>query len=164
MNTPRPFATTVRRLAVVFALGGAGLLGALALLVVISVFGRVVFGRPVPGDFEIVATGTAVAVFLCLPYCQITRGNLVVDLFLDRVSPWFARLLDALSAVLFGFLALLFAWRMCLGLVDVYRYQDVSIILGFPLWWAYPFAIASFLVLACACAVTCVEDLSGDTA
>ena len=144
----------IDRLARVFALAGGAVLCALSLLVVVSVCGRVMLGRPVPGDFEIVATGTAVAIFLCLPYCQLQRGNLIVDLFLSRWSTRAVAWLDGLSAVLFGLLSLLFAWRMSLGWRDAIAYEDVSIILGFPLWWAYPVAVASFLLLACACVVT----------
>jgi TRAP-type C4-dicarboxylate transport system permease small subunit len=156
------FGRLVGQLARTFALAGCSLLGALALLVLVSVLGRVLFGRPVPGDFEIVATGTAVAIFLCLPYCQLERGNLIVDLFLSRLSPRLVRLLDAGSALLLAGLALLFAWRMALGLRDAYVNEDVSIILGYPLWWAYPFAVASFLLLACACAVTAATPEPGE--
>lgn len=155
------FARTTAVLARWFALLGGGVLSSLAILVVVSVAGRVVFGRPVPGDFEIVATGTAVAVFLCLPYCQLQRGNLLVDLFLSRWSPRVVVWLDVLSAGVLALLGLLFAWRMSLGLRDAFVYEDVSIILGYPLWWAYPFAVASFLLLACACIVTAADDLQG---
>jgi TRAP-type C4-dicarboxylate transport system permease small subunit len=154
------FAHVVQKLSRVFALAGGLVLAALSLLVMISVCGRVVFGRPVPGDFEIVATGTAIAIFLCLPYCQLQRGNLIVDLFLSRWSPRVVAWLDVTAALLLGLLSLLFAWRMSWGLRDALVYEDVSIILGFPLWWAYPFAVASFLLLACACVVTAAEEFA----
>ncbi|MDJ0927357.1 MAG: TRAP transporter small permease subunit [Gammaproteobacteria bacterium] len=153
------FRHVVAKLSRWFALAGGSLLAAMATLVVISVLGRVLIGRPVPGDFEIVATGTAISVFLCLPWCQLQRGNLIVDLFLARLSPRVVAWLDLLSAALLGLLALLFAWRMALGWRDAIAYQDVSVILGFPLWWAYPFAVGSFLLLACACVVTATRGV-----
>lgn len=153
------FQQIVEKTARWFALAGGGLLAAIATLVVISVLGRVLIGRPVPGDFEIVATGTAISVFLCLPWCQLQRGNLIVDLFLARISSRVVAWLDLLAATLLGLLAVLFAWRMALGLRDAIAYEDVSVILGFPLWWAYPFAVSSFLLLACACAVTASRNL-----
>jgi TRAP-type C4-dicarboxylate transport system permease small subunit len=158
------FRQIVELLARWFALTGGAVLAALAVLVVCSVVGRVVFGLPVPGDFEIVATGTAVAVFLCLPYCQLKRGNLLVDLFLGRWSPRVVAWLDITSALLLAGLSLLFASRMALGLRDAYVYEDVSIILGYPLWWAYPFAVASFLLLAGACVVTAAQAREGSGA
>ena len=154
------FARLVRKLSRGFALAGGLVLAGLSVLVMVSVCGRVLLGRPVPGDFEIVATGTAIAIFLCLPYCQLQRGNLIVDLFLSRWSPRVVAWLDAVAALLLGWLALLFAWRMSWGWRDALVYDDVSIILGFPLWWAYPFAVASFLLLACACLVTAADEFA----
>ena len=56
----------------------------LAGMVVVSVLGRWLFSAPVFGDFEMVGMGTAIAVFLYLPYCHMRRGNVIVDLFLSR--------------------------------------------------------------------------------
>lgn len=149
----------LEKLARIFALGGGVLLCLMAVLVVSSIVGRVLFGRPVAGDFEIVAMVTAVSVFLCLPYCHLQRGNVVVNLFFSdsgrRLIPW----LDALAAIFYGLVALVFAWRMTAGLLDALHYQDISVIIGLPLWWAYPPAVASFLLLAACCAATAFSDL-----
>ena len=69
------------------------------------------------------------------------------------------RALDVMAAGLFSLLAFLFAWRMGAGLADAIHYRNVSVILGVPLWWAYPPAIASFLLLAVSCLVTAMEDI-----
>jgi TRAP-type C4-dicarboxylate transport system permease small subunit len=147
-----------------FAVAAGLLLGTLALLVVASVTGRALLGRPIPGDFEIVAIGMAVAVCLCLPWCHVQRGNVVVEIFPARASPRFTRLLDGVSALLYAAIAALFAVRMTAGLVDVATYQDISVILGIPLWWAYPPAVASFALLAAACVSTALGDPGHDTA
>lgn len=150
----------LERLTCGFALSGGVVLCLMAGLVVSSIVGRVLFGRPVPGDFEIVAMGTAVSVFLCLPYCHMQRGNVVVNLFFSdsgrRLIPW----LDALAALCYGLIALVFAWRMTAGLVDAIHYQDISVIVGLPLWWAYPPAVASFLLLAACCVATALSDVT----
>lgn len=146
----------------VFALAGGVLLSLMAGLVVASIVGRAVFGRPVVGAFEIVAMGTAISVFLCLPYCHWQRGNVVVNLFFSDAENRSTRWLDALAAVCYGAIALAFAWRMLAGLVDSIRYQDISVIIGLPLWPAYPVAVASFLLLAASCAVTAWADIKGD--
>lgn len=155
------FQSRLERLARLFALGGGGLICGMALLVLVSIVGRVVLGRPVAGDFEIVALGTAVSVFLCLPYCHLQRGNVVVDLLLRTSERRLRRWLDAVSAVFYAGIAATFAWRMSAGVVDAIRYEDVSIIIGLPLWWAYPPAIASLLLLAVSCIATAVKDLQG---
>ena len=57
--------------------GGAVLLGIVGLTVV-SIVLRELSGRPIPGDYELVEVGCAVAVFAFLPYCQLTGGNVFV--------------------------------------------------------------------------------------
>jgi len=147
----------------IFALAGGMLLSVLAGLVVASIVGRVVFGRPVAGGFEIVAMSTAISVFLCLPYCHWQRGNVVVNLFFSDAGKRLTHWLDAVAASLYGAIAMAFAWRMGLGLADAIHYQDISVIIGLPLWWAYPPAIASFLLLAASCAATACSDLKANS-
>lgn len=130
----------------------------LAVLVVVSVFGREFFRRPIPGDFEIVAFGTAVTVFLCLPYCQLRRGNLNVDFFLSGAPPGARAVLDGVAAILFGALACVIGWRMAVGMQDAIVYRDISMILGLANWWVYPFAVGSFFLLAATCVVTALRD------
>lgn len=149
------------RSAALFAVAGGLLFCALAGLTVVSVAGRALFSMPIPGDFEVVAMGTAIAAFLCLPYCQLNRGHVRVDLFLERISPRAAELLDATGGLLCAAIAALFAWRMAHGLVDAMRDRDVTIILGLPLWWAYPIAVCAFALLAACCIYTASRDLSG---
>src|SRR5688572_32078515 len=75
-RVPRLVALVAKALAV---FGGAVAL-AVAAVVVASVLRRWLFSQPIPGDFELAQIGTAVAVFAFLPYCQVTRGNIVVEI------------------------------------------------------------------------------------
>ncbi len=65
-------------------------------IVTASVLGRWLFSTPIPGDFELAQIGTAIAVFAFLPYCQIVRGNIVVDTFTSRLPARFRGRMDAL--------------------------------------------------------------------
>ena len=112
---------------------------------------------PVPGDFEIVAVGTAMAVFLFLPYCYLNRGNVAVDIFISRMPRRAQSVMDLFAALLFGLIAGLFAWRMIYGLADTFGNRDISMILGFPIWIAYPVGIASFTLLSVSCFHTAVD-------
>ena len=149
----------LRKLAAAFAVVGGAILTFLVVLVVTSILGRAIFSRPVPGDFEIVAVGTAMAVFLFLPYCYLERGNVAVDIFISHMPRRVQYMMDVLAALLFGVIAGLFAWRMIFGLADTFGNRDISMILGFPIWIAYPFGIASFTLLAVSCFYTAVETL-----
>ena len=151
----------LHRLSAWFAIAGGISLASMVTLVVFSIVGRALFSRPIPGDFEIVALGTAVAVFLFLPYCYLQRGNVAVDIFISRMPPYVQRTMDVLAAVLFGLIATLFAWRTVYGFGDTLANRDISMILGFPVWVVYPFGVASFALLAVCCFYTAAETLQG---
>jgi len=148
---PGAFGERLHRLSSAFAILGGVVLVLMTVLVVASVLGRAIFSRPVPGDFEIVGIGTAVSVFLFLPYCYLQRGNVAVDIFISHMPPGVQCVMDLLAGALFGTIAGLFSWRMLFGLADTIRYADSSMIVGLPLWWAYPFGVASFGLLAVSC-------------
>ena len=145
-----------------FAVAGGLVLIAMILLVVVSVLGRALLSMPVPGDFEIVGLGAGVAVFLFLPYCYLQRGNVAVDIFVRHMPPALQRFLDALASLVFALAAGLFAWRMLYGLLDTFSYEDISMIVGVPLWWSYPFAVASFGLLAASALYTAVYGWEDD--
>ena len=148
----------IRKLASAFAVAGGLIFCLMALLVLTSVLGRFIFLLPVPGDFEIVGIGTAISVFLCLPYCQLHRGNVTVDLFVSAMSRRAQSRFEILAGCMYATLALLFAWHMALGFMDMLRQGDMTIILGIPLWLAFPFAVSSFLLLAICSLLTAYED------
>jgi TRAP-type C4-dicarboxylate transport system permease small subunit len=149
-----PLGRLLHRISSAFAIAGGFVLVGMILLVVISVLGRAIFLLPVPGDFEMVGIACGISVFLFLPYCYLQRGNVVVDLFVRHLPPAVTRALDAFAACVFALVSALFAWRMTFGLVDTLHYQDISMIVGVPLWWAYPFAVASFGLMAVAALYT----------
>ena len=155
MTLPEPklslYGDILTQISKYMAIAGSLILCAMGLMVVVSVIGRNLFLLPIPGDFEIVAMSTAAAVFLCLPYCHLREGNIKVDFFLANAPRQIRGTLDALSAVVFAALATVFTWRMILGLIGFYRNQDISQILAIPLWWVFPFAIASFAMLTLNC-------------
>ena len=77
-----PIGRTLLGLAYVFVLIGSAVMVAVTLMTVISILGRWLFLSPIYGDFELAAIGTAVSVFLFLPYCHLKKGNVIIGLFL----------------------------------------------------------------------------------
>ncbi|MEM6311833.1 MAG: hypothetical protein AAF754_17515, partial [Pseudomonadota bacterium] len=72
------------RLARVLAYLGGIVLTAIAIMTVISTIGRAFVGLqiglgPIPGDFELVEAGTAVAIFCFMGWCQLNQGHVTVD-------------------------------------------------------------------------------------
>ena len=99
---------------------GALVMLALAFLSVLSIAGRSLsaFGLgPIPGDFELVETGTALAVFCSLPWCFLVRGHAVVDLFWERFPTLAQRAVESVSTIL-----MLLVWLL---LVSQHRPRSV---------------------------------------
>ena len=99
------------------ALAGGAVLTALALMSVASIAGRALFSQPLQGDYELVQTGCAVFVALCLPYCQSKRANIIVDFFTANASRARRSCASMRSARCCSALVmLLLAWRTGVGL------------------------------------------------
>jgi TRAP-type C4-dicarboxylate transport system permease small subunit len=144
----------LQRIATGVALLGGLVLFALTLLTVISVVGRAVFSAPIPGDFELVELGMAVAIFAFLPYCQMVRGNVIVDLFTSKASPRSKALLDGIGNLLYTAIAALLTWRVALGGLEIRSYRETTMVLQVPVWWGYVPAVAFLAFLTIVCAYT----------
>ena len=142
------------RAATGIALLGGLVLFALTLLTVISGVGRAAFSAPIPGDFELVELGMAVAIFSFLPYCQIVRGNVIVDLFTSKASARTRALLDGVGNLLYTAIAALLTWRVALGGLEIRSYSETTMVLQVPVWWGYVPAVAFLAFLTVVCAYT----------
>lgn len=151
----------IRWAAEAWALVGGFLLLAVVLVTAVSLAGNILLGQPVPGDFEIVEVGVAVAVFAFLPYCQLTDANVTADIFTAGANRfWQSVFVLFASAVALCFSAVLL-WRMWFGLLDFRTYEEVTTIYQFPLWMAYVPILASLALLVLASLVTLVEAARG---
>ena len=141
------------------AILGGLIMTAISIMVVTSVLGRYIFSTPIYGDFEMVALGTAITVFLFLPYCQMQSGNVIVDLFLSWAPKKAQTSLDIVGSLLLAAISAVLAWRMTLGGFNAVEYNETTYILALPLWWAYPFAVLSFVLLFLTSIYTAIHDL-----
>ena len=143
------------RLCRLLALIGGGLLLLVTVLVVVSVTGRslVPFGLgPVPGDFELVETASAFAIFCFLPWCQLEKGHIAVDVLVPALGPRRDALLAAVYNFIMTLVAGLIAWRLWAGMTDKMTYNETTFILQYPVWWGYAacLPIAGLFVIAAA--------------
>ncbi len=141
------------------AVAGGLLMASLAIMTVVSVIGRKFFAAPVPGDFELMQVGNAVAVFLFLPYCHLMRGNVIVDIFLSWAPRRVQIFCDAMAGLILSSIAGMLAWRAALGGIDMFHYNEVTYILGIPIWPAFPFAALSLALLSLNAIHTALRDL-----
>lgn len=134
------------------AVFGGLVLCIMALMTTISVTGRAAFDLPVPGDFELVAIGTSTAVFAFLPYCQISRGNVIVDFFMVGAPTRAKTVCDTVGGLFYLAVGVLLTWRMYFGAVDMYSYGEKTMTINFPRWVTFPYALAcmAFLIVVIA--------------
>lgn len=140
----------LRRLTEAWALLGGVLLLAIALMTSYSAGAGWLFGKPLPGDVELVEMLTAISVFMFLPYCQISGANVTADLFTAGASPRTVARLELLGAVVALAFSVLLLWRMYDGLLSYRQYVETTTILKIPIWWAYLPALLSLVLLAAA--------------
>lgn len=127
----------LRRIALWFALAGGLVASAVALSTVISVVSRATVSKPIPGDIELTQLGIALAISLCLPWCQLHSANIIVDFFTQKISPRRQALLDAFGALLLAAMCALLSWRTAVGALAVQEAGETSMIMGLPMWWTY---------------------------
>ena len=126
----------LRRIALWFAMAGGLFASVVALNTVVSVAGRATISRPIPGDVELTQFGIALAISLCLPWCQLHGSNIIVDFFTQKLRRG-AGALDAIGALLLAAMCALLAWRTAVGALAVHEADETSMILGLPMWWTY---------------------------
>ena len=121
-----------------------------AVLSVASIVGRTFLRNAVPGDYELVRMFSAVGIAMCLPYCEIKRGHVLVDFFTLKAPAAFKRFLDAAASILMAAVAFLLAWRTGVGMLEIRQYQETSMVLGLPVWWTYVPLAPTFALLGLA--------------
>lgn len=134
---------------------GGFVLTLLAAMSVFSIAGRALSFAglgPVPGDFELVEAGTALAVFCFLPWCHLKRSHADVSMFWHAYPEPMRRMLRALGDALMLLVWLLLVWRMGLSTLEYRANNEVTFILQMPVWWGYA---ASMLPGVLGCVVYC---------
>ncbi|MBX3676872.1 MAG: TRAP transporter small permease [Rhodocyclaceae bacterium] len=149
-----------RRVIEGWALLGGVLLVIIALMNTWSVTSLSLLGYPVPGDFELVEMGVAVAAFTFLPFCQLTGANVTADIFTAKASPVTVAAFTLIAAIVAACFSVLLLWRMFDGMLSYLRYQEVTTILNVPLWIVFPPILASLALLVLAAAVTLHEAIT----
>lgn len=130
---------------------GTLVLVTISVISVLSIIGRAfAFAGlgPIPGDFELVEAGTALAVFCFLPWCHLKRGHATVDMLWSHYPTRMQRVLEIFTEALMLFVWVLLVWRMGVATLDYRANGEVSFILQMPVWWGYA---ASLLPAAFGC-------------
>jgi len=144
------------------ALFGGAVLAAMALMTVVSVIGRELIWAglgPIPGDFELVEVGAAVAVFSFLPLCQMQRGHVTVDILVSSFPNWAHNLATLAGDIAITAFAFVIAWRLWPGVWEKVSYNEVTMILGMPTWYGFALAMVGAAAFLVASAFTVWRDI-----
>jgi len=128
------------------------LLTVITLMTCISLIGRNTTGWTIVGDFELSGSAAGAAIALFLPWCQVRRGNIMVDFFTAGAPAARRAALDRFGALLLGLVMALMTWRTGIGGVNAWNSQAGSMMLGFPEWIVYagmvpPLALTALIAL-----------------
>ena len=155
-------------LARLMAYGGGVVLLAISAMTVVSIVGRAGIGvglGPVPGDYELVANGCALAVFSFLPYCQLKRGHVTVDILTDHFPARLRAVTGLLGDMLISLAALVVLRQLWFGFAEKFPYgsdalrealgmgykpfyPETTYELEIPVWMPYGFALLGAAMFA----------------
>ncbi|HEY3049308.1 MAG TPA: TRAP transporter small permease [Polaromonas sp.] len=138
----------LENLAKLCAVLAGALLTAITLMTCASLIGRNTTGATIVGDFELTGVATGAAIALFMPFCQIRRGNIIVDFFTTKLSDTANDRLDRFGAFLLAVAFALLAWRTTLGGINSYSTHSETQILGFPEWLVYASMVPAFALTA----------------
>lgn len=124
------------------------LLTVITLMTCASLIGRNTTGDAITGDFELTAVTAGAAIALFMPFCQLQRGNIIVDFFTTRLDARTNAGLDRLGAFLLAAVFVLLAWRTSLGGLNSYNTHSETQILGFPEWITFALMVPAFVLTA----------------
>jgi len=92
------------------------------------------FGRPIPGTYELVGYFGAVIIAFAMAQTSVERGHIAVEMLVDRLPRRPRHVVEALSALVGAFLFALLAWQSLIYAADLMESGDVSLTLGVPTW------------------------------
>ena len=144
-----PFVRGVRYLCYLLAVVGLIALMTVSALTVIDAVLRRYFAGSIDGLSDVLEWCIVVAVSACFP-AMLWRKNAITVRVLGTILPWRVReALDLLGDLLLLAVIAAVAWQLTLYTRDVWRYGDVTMLMGWPKWpmWVMASAIWNFAVL-----------------
>ena len=140
------------------------LLTAITLMTCVSLIGRNTVGWTIVGDFELTGFAAGAAIALFLPWCQATRGHIIVDFFTLKASPATRGALDRLGALTLALTMALMTWRTTLGGLNAWATQAGSMMLGAPEWMVYALMVPPLALTALIALVQALRGFEGEGA
>lgn len=103
---------------------------------------------PVNGDFELVEAGMAFAIFAFLPLCQLQGAHASVDIFTASLPQRVLQVLRLVIETVFAGALVLIAVQLGSGMLSKLNSGQTTLLLQFPVWWAYAASLVGAAVAA----------------
>lgn len=103
---------------------------------------------PINGDFELVQTGMAFVIFAFIPICQLSGAHASVDIFTQKLPTRINHVLRMVTEVVFAIILVVIAFQLFQGTLSKMNSGQITLLLEFPLWWAYAFALTGAVATA----------------
>lgn len=145
-----PLGQSVGYLAKWTAIAGGIALMAMTIMICISILGRAFIWaglKPITGDYELVSIGMGFAVFAFMPWAHLQRGHALVTLVTDAFGARANSIILIVTDLMMLAASAFIAWRLYYGMVDKFAYRETTLLLRFPLGWAYAFGLVGAVIL-----------------
>jgi len=135
---------------------GAVVLAIMMFLSVADICGRFFFNKPIEGAYEIVSLMVVLVGCLGLGYCQLVKGNIMIDVVTKRLSPRWQAILNVISYLISIAVCGLVCWQISLRMHDYMLKQlgGKTITLGIVLW---PFMFIMAVCFAWVTVIFCID-------
>lgn len=146
-STEHPGARVTRLVGVGLEFVAGAVLVFVMVLTGFDIVGRM-FGRPIPGTYEIVSFAGGLVIGLAMPVTSWARGHVFVDLVTANATALVARFLHRLTRALAIALFALLAWGLVRMGIDLRNSGETTAVLGlafYPIAWA----LAGAFVVSC---------------
>ena len=112
-----------------------GTLFIMVFLVTAGVFARYILNKPLKGDLEIQELMMVLIVFLALPYCQLEKGNVYIEILINRLKGRLKDIFYSLDYLLGMIIIVLIVWQMVVRVMKGFAafHDDATLSLWIPI-------------------------------
>jgi TRAP-type C4-dicarboxylate transport system permease small subunit len=124
-------------------IGSIGLIS-MMLLVTVDVGGRFFFDKALIGAYELVEYLMIIVIFLGIPYGQINKQHVNVELFTAMLKGRVRAAVESITYLATIVIAVLLSWASVMQTIDIWKAKQSSQVLLIPQW-----PIATVMAIGC---------------
>ena len=111
---------------------GVSLLGVMMLLTAADVILRYIFNAPIRGSIEITGFLLLATIFWSIPYAQVRKQHITIELLVQKLSPGRQLKIDTLALYISMILVVIFIWRSIVYALELHQMNRYTGVLEIP--------------------------------